>query len=116
MKAIVLTLDLPPLGNRAYRNWGGRMVMSPEARLYKANVLESLQSENITALDGTISVSMDVYRKRKAGDLDGYAKILLDSMQGICYANDKQIVELHARRFDDKHHPRVHVTIEQVKL
>ncbi len=32
---------------------------------------------------------------------------------GICYKNDVQVVEIHARRFDDKHEPRVEITVTQ---
>jgi Holliday junction resolvase RusA-like endonuclease len=39
----------------------------------------------------------------------------LDNLQGIAYVNDRQIVEIHARRFDDKANPRVEVIIEEVQ-
>lgn len=52
-----------------------------------------------------------MYRKAKRGDLDNFLKCLLDGMQGVMYKNDKQIVELVARRHDDKLNPRVEVKV-----
>ena len=36
----------------------------------------------------------------------------LDSLRGIAYADDKQIVEIHAYRRDDPANPRIEVVIE----
>jgi hypothetical protein len=44
--------------------------------------------------------------------LDKRLGVLLDSLQGVAYENDSQIVELHATRSDaDPKHPRVVVTL-----
>jgi Holliday junction resolvase RusA-like endonuclease len=56
-----------------------------------------------------------VYRPRKAGDLSNRIKVLEDALNGIAWIDDKQIVEIHARREDDASNPRVEVRIEEAK-
>lgn len=55
---------------------------------------------------------VEIYRPRKIGDLSNCLKVLEDALSGVCYIDDKQIVEIHARRFDDKKNPRAEVRIE----
>lgn len=53
------------------------------------------------------------YRARKAGDVDGIIKALMDALEGVLYQNDKQVTELHVHRFDtEKHNPRVDILLE----
>ena len=60
-------------------------------------------------------VAVTSARPRRIGDLDNVLKSLLDSMKGIAFVDDGQIVELRLRRFDDKLRPRVEVTVERVE-
>lgn len=107
-----LILPLPPRNNVYYRHSRGITHLSTEGRNYKAQV--NTLRYTIQPLEGPVRVSIDVYRKRKAGDLDGFFKGLLDSLNGVAYHDDAQIVELHARRFDDKHDPRVEIEIQEL--
>ena len=111
-----LTLRFPPYNNRFYRNFGGRMVMSKEGRDYKAATLALAQMRKLVPLEGFVKVEITAYRPRKAGDLDGIFKCVLDALQGVAYANDKQIIEIHAFRRDDKHNPRVEIEITPQEL
>lgn len=112
---VELVVPYPPALNRYWRfvtiRGHGRVLLSREARQYKA-ALALLGTGAL--IDGPIRLSLRVYRPRKAGDLDGALKGLLDALQGVVYANDSQIIELHAWRGDDKHRPRVEVTAESV--
>jgi Holliday junction resolvase RusA-like endonuclease len=40
--------------------------------------------------------------------------VLEDALNGLAYEDDKQIVELHAYRYDDKKNPRIEIEVEQV--
>ena len=111
METIELTLPWPPSSNRYWRNCRGRMVKSKEATDYCATVAKLC--EDLRTSIGEVIVRLDFYRPRKAGDLDNRIKILLDAMQRTAYKDDKQIVEIHARRFDDKANPRVEVRIQE---
>lgn len=97
---IRLTLPYCPPANRYWRNYRGRMVVAEAAREYKATVKELAAEAGIEPIAGDVCVWLDVYRPRKSGDLDGRIKILLDSLNGIAYEDDKQITGIIARRFD----------------
>lgn len=111
------TLPLPPRTNTYWRSIviGGRVrvLLSSEARRYKANMhaLWHAQTPRLDKLTGPLSVSVRVFRERRAGDVDGRIKPLLDVLQGLAYENDSQIVELHAFNDHDKHSPRIEVEV-----
>lgn len=110
---IKLTVPYPPSANRYWRVSGNRVYRSTEAKNYKKQVqqMATLQHEPIS---GDLAVTLYVYRPRRSGDLDNRIKCLLDSLQGAIYHDDKQIVEIHAYRMDDKHNPRVEVEVTAV--
>jgi crossover junction endodeoxyribonuclease RusA len=111
---IHLTLPVPPSANRYWRHERNMIHRSSEAKAYIAQVAWLCKEQGIVPLDGNVCVSVDVYRPAKRGDLDNYAKILLDSLCGYAYHDDAQIVEIHAGRYDDKANPRIEVQVEQV--
>lgn len=111
---IRLTLPLTPLLNRYYRKFNNRMVLSADGQTYKDQVALICQTAGIQPLEGDVSITADVYRKARRGDIDGYIKGLLDALQGYAYLSDSQIVELRMMRYDDKHNPRVEVTITTI--
>lgn len=110
---LVLILPEPPSANRWWRMFRSRMVVSTEARRYKEMVDRLLKARRLRpiAKPGGVIVGLDWFRGRKAGDLDKRLGVLLDAMQGTAYENDGQIVELHARRFDDPGNGRVVVIV-----
>jgi crossover junction endodeoxyribonuclease RusA len=109
-----LTLPDPPSANRWWRmvtiRGQARMLVSSDARKYKERV--ALLGGRQKLPDGPVRLTIDWYRERKSGDLDKRIGVLLDALQGVLYDNDSQIVELIARRHDDKNNPRVVVTAE----
>lgn len=109
---ITIQLPLPPSSNRYWRMFRGHMVVSAEAKAFKTAAGWIVKAAGAEVLTGPISLSIDVYRERKSGDLDNRLKVILDSMQGHLYLNDSQIVEIHARLFDDKHNPRAIVSVQ----
>lgn len=68
-------------------------------------------------IGGFFKIDVDVYFANNRKDLDGSFKILLDCLQS-CKAiiNDRQCVEIHARKLIDKINPRVEFIIEEVEL
>lgn len=74
----------------------------------------SLRNANIL---GLFKITLDVYFASNRKDLDGCFKILLDCLQG-CKAikNDRQCVEIVARKLIDKENPRVEFTIEEIEI
>jgi crossover junction endodeoxyribonuclease RusA len=105
------TLPVPPSANRYWRVWNNRIVVTDEARAYKDEIALLLRA--CVPLEGDVSVNFTVFRPRMKGDLDNYNKIMFDALQGLCYYNDNQIVEIHSYRKDDKVNPRVEILISR---
>lgn len=111
-----IVLPYPPSSNRYWKVWRGRAVVSAEAKQYKQGVrLRALTEGHRKPLEGPVVLSLVVYRPRRAGDLSNRIKVLEDALNGIAWIDDKQIVELHARREDDAANPRVVVNVEPAK-
>lgn len=112
---IKLTLPYPPSVNAAYRSLvirgRGMVLLTKEARQFKDIVAKLAALAVKTPLEGPIRLEYRLFRPRKIGDLDNVTKLLFDALEGLCFVNDSQIVEIHAYRFDDKLNPRVEVTI-----
>lgn len=115
---IRLTLPLPPNGNH-YKGVTktGRTYVTHEAVAYRKAVaghaLAAGVREPIAAL---VCLQIQIWRARKAGDLDGFLKVLLDAMQGSVYVNDSQIRALSVFMGDDKANPRVEVEAEEIVI
>lgn len=110
-----LTLPYPPSANRYWRKTRGRMVVSSEARRYKRDVASLVSPINVAFVSKSlVAVTMVLYRPRRSGDLDNRLKVVLDSLNGIAYEDDKQVVEIHAFRHDDKKNPRVEIEISEI--
>jgi crossover junction endodeoxyribonuclease RusA len=61
-----------------------------------------------------IAVYITIYASSKIqGDLDNYAKSILDGMNGVAYIDDKQICSLSIQRISDKEE-RVEIEIEEM--
>lgn len=110
---IKLVLPYPPSSNRLWRNFRGVMVKSDEARRYALDVAVLARATRVSPLEGDVRVLIDVYRPRKAGDLDNRLKAALDSIQGIAFKNDSQIKKISAELFDDPKRPRIEITVEK---
>ncbi len=112
-----LTLPVPPSLNAYWKpNGFGGIRVTDEGKAYKQGVkLRALTEGLRKPLACPVVVSMTVYRAAKRGDLDNFQKCLLDSLNGVAWVDDSQIVEIHARREDDKLNPRVEVRIEEAK-
>lgn len=99
----------PPSLNAYYRTWKGRILISKEGRGYRAKV--ALAAIGTRPLQGPVAVTARLYRPARRGDLDNSLKALFDSLNGVAWVDDAQVVELHALRRDDKTRPRVEVVV-----
>lgn len=67
--------------------------------------------------DGAIKISVVVSTKYKptslkAGDIDNHLKAVLDALNGICFTDDRQIVEGHVYLF--KCDPQIEIQLEAI--
>lgn len=107
-----LTLPYPPSVNHYLaRSHTGGLYPTAQATAYKEEVALRARLAGIAPLDGAVVVMVDVYRPARRGDLDNSLKVCFDSLNGIAWHDDSQVVEIHASRHDDKANPRVEVTI-----
>ena len=70
-------------------------------------------------LQGAIKLSAEFYKRRKGiltgqwGDVDNFLKAVLDSLNGICYLDDGQVVQVSAvKKFGE---PRVLIELEELQ-
>jgi crossover junction endodeoxyribonuclease RusA len=108
---MTLTLPYPPSLNKMYRAVNNRFLISAVGRQYKQTVATECLGKKLQPLDGDLVVTIRAFRPAKRGDLDNIQKVLFDSLQGILYHNDSQLVEIHAHRDDDKDNPRVEIEV-----
>lgn len=106
-----LVLPYPPSGNRYWRHVGSRVLVSAEARAYKARVGWICMGKKLRPLQGPVVVTVAVYRPAKRGDLDNTLKVLLDSLRGYLFVDDAQVVEIHASRSEDRENPRAELRV-----
>lgn len=107
-------LPYPPSLNSLYATFRGRRILSAKGRAYKKTVADC--TYGLGFITGPVTVSVAVYRPRKSGDLDNTLKALLDSLTGILYTDDREIVRIVAERFDDAGNPRAVVTVTSVHI
>jgi Holliday junction resolvase RusA-like endonuclease len=88
------------------------VIVSAEAKAFKKAVSSALQG--VSPVGGPVALTVTFYRPRRSGDIDNFCKVTLDSLKGIAYEDDSQIVELHAYRKDDKANPRVEISVTQL--
>lgn len=113
---VSFTAPYPPTTNLIYRMMRGHMRLTEIGRNYKSIVASQAAYSSVALLpyfqaDTLVGVSLNVYRPRKIGDIDNVVKLILDGMQDVVFPNDKQIIELHIYRHDDKDNPRVEVEV-----
>lgn len=112
---ISLCLPEPPSANRYWRHVGGRVLLSREARLYRAEIGRQCLVRRVVPLTGAVSIDFVWHRGRKSGDLDNRLKQLFDALRGHAFADDSQIVQIHAYRAEAPGNAYVQVTITQVE-
>lgn len=113
---IRLTLPYPPSANRYWRVVRGQTLVSAEARAYKRTVAQLCLVARIRPFTGDVMLMLDIYRPLRRGDLSNRIKVLEDALEGYAFDDDAQVVDIAARRFDDKANPRAEVVIIPVAM
>ena len=110
-----IVLPLPPSTNANWDHYSTRTVLSEESRNYRANVRLLANIARVRPFDGDVAVYVHVYCSRADQDLDNYSgKTVLDSLNGVLFHDDIQVVELHSWRHDDKENPRIEVEVRRI--
>lgn len=111
-KNILLKTKPIPL-NALYRSINGRSIISKLGRETKTALEWEIRSQvKFSPLEGSVAVNLMLYfGDRRKRDIDSYLKVLLDSMNGLVYIDDSQIIELHVFKEIDIENPRVEIQI-----
>lgn len=99
---LTIFLDYPPSTNRIWRQSKGRMYQPKEVVNYKMIAAWKARQQGAKPTDGNIEIEATLHPKTtKKGiasktriDLDNVCKIVLDSFNGVCYNDDKQITKI----------------------
>lgn len=94
---ISIELPWPPSANRYWRKFRNRIVVSPEAKAYKATVKKlSLFWPRVFFPTQELVLYIQACPPNKRHfDLDNRLKIAIDSLQGILFTDDSQIKDIH---------------------
>lgn len=94
--SLLNTIYIPVIDNKSKKP---KIIKSKEAKEYTKYVHMECLRQKTKFLNGKLSFSMDILIKdRKDFDIDAVQKLLFDSLEGIIYKNDKQIVEMIVRK------------------
>jgi len=100
----MIQLPMPPSNNRYYRHFRGRTVLAHEGKVFKDAVAWLCQAAGMRPLLGDVELYVIMHpRLTTKGaaskirlDLDGCLKATCDALNGVLYADDKQITRLIA--------------------
>lgn len=117
-----LTLPLPPSINTYYKKYRNRLMISPEGREFRQNVIGLVNStNNIERFDKDDRLYLEVKfypPDNRRRDLDNFCgKALQDALQhaGI-YPDDSQLDVVSYQRMDsDKKWPRVEIILDKIE-
>ncbi len=80
--------------------WGKR---AQRYLAYKGEVGWAAKAASCPRFKGRVRVDIDLYiRDGRIGDVDNYAKSILDGLNGVAWEDDKQVVELHIYRHTER--------------
>lgn len=65
-----------------------------------------LQAQDTQVLEGDVVVNVTVFFPDRRIDLPNVVDVFFDAIQGWCYANDSQVVDMRFRREIDRENPR----------
>jgi len=65
--------------------------------------------------DAPRALTLRFYRATgRTADLDNLVKLVKDALNGIAWRDDRQVVQLHASRFDRQDRPRTEIAVYRV--
>ena len=99
--------------SRRVVHYGGmsRLIKSKKALTY-SDVFKQQCKPLSTLMTGDLRVTLHIYYASRRPDLD--ESLILDLMQGLIYANDRQVKERHCYWGLDPDNPRAEIIIEKI--
>ena len=77
--------------------------------------MEVIRQKQKKMLEGHVLFYMDIeVNKIKSPDIDALLKQLFDALEGLCYKNDNQILDLRVRKHLNKGEDKITILIEKI--
>lgn len=109
---IFLPLRVQPL-NSLYRYGRGHCYLSKKAKEFKKKMESYLK--DIKKLEGEVSLTI-IYRlkkKTKSPDLDGLAKLLIDTLKNRAFGDDNLVMSLFLEKINDCEKDEIQILIKK---
>lgn len=88
-------------------------IKSEKALAYAKSFKQQCVGGNSRMIDGDVSVSIRIWYASRRPDLD--ESLILDLLQDVAYANDRQVKEKHIYWALDPANPRCEITVTQMQ-
>lgn len=126
-QSFVILKKIPTLLNRLYepkckRKADGKVyptiIKNKDANKFAEYLrLEAMRQKCINIMEGDVAMKVDFcFRGKRDKDIDSILKLLLDTLNGIMYKDDKQIIDLHIRKHRDQEEDEIVVLVEEIKV
>ncbi len=121
MMKIIVEGDVIPL---ARPKFGGRRCYQPARNVEYRSLVQWTARQAMKGAEpmtGEICAAVKIYRKyrrtsRRFGDVDNFLKAIFDSLSGIVFKDDAQIVRCVVEKFTDKKNPRAEIEITAAQV
>ena len=114
---IHLVIPGRPVPKERHRSGKGRTYTPPRTRAFERKVRLAAMAHQAKRVEGEVRVDvLVVHPDMRHGDVDNYAKALLDACQGVLFGNDKKAAELHVYRAVDKEETRIEAIIRPLAV
>lgn len=116
MNQIYLETRVPSV-NHYWKSNGRHRYISQEGRTFKQQVAQQAKHNNCQLLEGDVEVVINWFKKgRQRGDLDNILKVIMDSLSGICYQDDKQVKSIIAKMWEKTGNDGVEIQVLPISL
>ena len=116
---IKFSVPTEPVPFKRARTNGKRHFNDPRYTDYKnyVGLHAKVAMQGRAPFDGAIRITVTVNTKYKpttlqAGDIDNHLKAVMDALNGICFVDDRQIVDAHVYLF--KGEPHIEIQLEAI--
>lgn len=97
MKPLILWVPGNPVSKGRPRFANGHVHTDAKTRDAEEELKWRLRAANARPFAGPVKLEMHFHRgDNRRADLDNLLKLVWDSMNGLCYEDDSQVVEVHA--------------------
>ena len=110
--AVMFEWSGTPVPKGRPRMGNGHVYTPSRTREFEEAIGWAWRETGAAPFEGDVVVTVDIYEPSRAADLDNYVKACLDGLNGLAFADDRQVTSLAASVYR-KHKPGgVRITIE----